>query len=72
MPNWCTNKLTIIGPGADVQAFKIKAVGKSPWDEPGDNPNALNFHSLIPVPDDILAADYGDAGYNWEITHWGC
>jgi len=50
MPNWCTNKLTIIGPGADVQAFKTKAVGKSPWDEPGENPNALNFHSLIPVP----------------------
>jgi len=72
MPNWCTNKLTIIGPGADVQAFTRKAVGHSPWDEPGENPNALNFHSLIPVPDDILAADYGDAGYNWEITHWGC
>ena len=72
MPNWCTNKLTIIGPGAEVQGFKTKAVGKSPWDEPGENPNALNFHSLIPVPDEILAADYGDARYNWEITHWGC
>ena len=72
MPNWCTNKLTIIGPKADVQAFTTKAVGKSPWDEPEDNPNALNFHSLIPVPEEILAADYGDARYNWENTHWGC
>ena len=72
MPNWCTNKLTIIGPGADVQAFKTTAVGHSPWEEPGENPNALNFHSLIPVPESILAVDYDDAGYNWEKENWGC
>jgi hypothetical protein len=49
MPNWCSDKLTIIGPGTDVQAFKTKAVGDSPWEEPEEEPDVLNFHSLVPV-----------------------
>jgi hypothetical protein len=45
MPNWCSDKLTVIGPGANVQAFKTKAVGHSPWEEPEANPDVLNFHT---------------------------
>ena len=58
MPNWCLNKLTITGPEADVQAFKAKAVGHSPWEEPEGDPDALNFHSLVPVPEEVLKAGY--------------
>jgi hypothetical protein len=72
MPNWCSNKLTIIGPGVNVQAFKTKAVGNSPWEETGENPDVLNFHSLVPVPENILAAGYDDAGYHWQQENWGC
>ena len=53
-----SNKLTITGPEADVQAFKAKAVGHSPWEEPEGDPDALNFHSLVPVPEEVLKAGY--------------
>ena len=75
MPNWCMNKLTVTGPEADVQRFKEMAVGQSPWLRPGERPeepNVLNFHSLVPIPDEVLAAGYADAGYDWEVAHWGC
>jgi hypothetical protein len=72
MPNWCSDKLTIIGPGTDVQAFKTKAVGDSPWEEPEEEPDVLNFHSLVPVPAEILKAGYCDAGLDWERANWGC
>jgi hypothetical protein len=63
MPNCCSNNLTITGPKADVEAFKAKAVGHSPWEEPEEDPDVLNFHSFVPVPDNILEADYDGAGY---------
>ena len=47
MPNWCHNKLTIRGPEADVQSFKAKALGHSPWEEPEGESDVLNFHSLV-------------------------
>ena len=72
MPNWCLNKLTITGPEADVQAFKTKAVGHSPWEEPEGEPDALNFHSLVPIPENLLAAGYDGARYDWEMANWGC
>ena len=72
MPNWCHNQLTITGPEAEVQAFKTKAVGHSPWFEPEGDPDVLNFHSLVPVPDQVLNAGYESAGYDWEKENWGC
>ena len=72
MPNWCHNKLTITGPEADVRSFKDKAVGQSPWEESEEEPNVLNFHSLVPVPDEVLKAGYESAGYDWERANWGC
>jgi hypothetical protein len=72
MSNWCLNKLTITGPEADVQAFKSKAGGRSPWDEPEGDPDALNFHSLVPIPENLLAAGYDGARYDWEMANWGC
>jgi hypothetical protein len=72
MPNWCSNSLTITGPRADLQAFKTKAVGHSPWEQPEGKPDVLDFHSLVPVPEQVLQAGYESAGYNWEKENWGC
>jgi len=68
----CLNNLTITGPEPDVQAFKTKAVGHSPWEEAEGEPDALNFHSLVPVPEEVLKAGYESAGYDWEMANWGC
>jgi Ferredoxin-like domain in Api92-like protein len=34
--------------------------------------NLLNFHSLVPVPEEILAPGYDNAGHLWEAQNWGC
>ena len=73
MPNWCYNKLTITGPEADVRSFKEKAAGPCPWLKPDETEvEVLNFHSLVPVPDEVLQAGYEAAGYDWERENWGC
>jgi hypothetical protein len=74
MPNWCNNKLTVCGPAADVKRFRRRAVGCSPWTEKDETPESvvLNFHNLVPIPPDVLAAGYEAAGYDWERQHWGC
>ncbi len=72
MPNWCSNKLTITGPKEDVQAFKERARGRPPWWKPEEEPEVLNFHSLVPIPEEVLKGDYDPAGYNWEMENWGC
>ena len=73
MPNWCYNKLTITGPEADVQAIKSKAVGCCPWFKTDQTETeVLNFHSLVPVPEEVLKAGYESAGCNWEKENWGC
>ena len=74
MPNWCNNKLAVYGPAADVTRFKAQAVGHCPWTEKDEEPEAtvLNFHSLVPIPEAVLAAGYDPAGYHWERDHWGC
>ncbi len=76
MPNWCNNQLMVQGPAKDIRRFKEKAVGHSPWVPPQearrDKPNLLNFHSLWPVPEELLKGGYGEAVYHWEQKHWGC
>ena len=54
-----------------MKQFKEQAVGYSPWWQE-DQANVLNFHSLVPIPDAVLAAGYEDAGDDWEVAHWGC
>lgn len=72
MPNWCINNLRVFGPDEDVRKFKEQAVGHSPWDQTPEKDNVLNFHSLVPIPPEILAASDQDAGCNWERVNWGC
>jgi hypothetical protein len=75
MPNWCVNQLTVRGPSAELARFKSQAVGHYPWstaEERGaEPPNPLNFHSLVPIPEEILRSAYNDAAYNWEKENWG-
>lgn len=73
MPNWCSNNLRVYGPETDVARFKEQATGYSPWEHVmNQKQSVLNFHSLVPVPPEILEAGYNDAGYNWEREQWGC
>jgi len=76
MPNWCSNELMVFGSYDDVRAFMDKAKGKSPWtrrcDLECEEENLLNFHSLAPVPEEILGAGYDNAGHLWEAQNWGC
>lgn len=73
MPNWCTNKLAVYGPEADVIRFKEQAVGYEPWSHIKDQEQSgLNFHSLVPIPPEVLSAGYDPAGYDWEVVNWGC
>ena len=73
MPNWCSNTLRVFGPAEDVRRFKEQATGYLPWHKiKGQKQTVLNFHSLVPVPPEILTAGYNDAGYHWERENWGC
>ena len=76
MPNWSNNMLTVRGPAEDVLRFKEKARCHSPWLKPeegsDEDPNPLNFHSLVAIPDDIVQAGHNQAAHTWELEHWGC
>jgi hypothetical protein len=74
MPNWCNNHLTVRGEHDEVQRFKSNAAGHGPWEKPpaDEQPSPLNFHSLVPIPADVLQAGYERAGFDWEVQNWGC
>ena len=76
MPNWCHNPLAVRGPAQELQRFKDKAPGYSPWLKPeeigANEPDPLNFHSLCPVPEELVKAGYTEGAYRWELEHWGC
>jgi hypothetical protein len=73
MPNWCNNELRISGPAEAIAKFKQQAIGFNPWSMPpkDEEPSPLNFHSLVPIPADVLKADYALVGHDWEVKHWG-
>ncbi len=73
MPNWCNNELRVSGPVQDLEAFKRHALGHNPWDKLAEYepPSLLNFHSLVPVPPDLLKTEYGQLQHDWEVQHWG-
>ena len=71
MPNWCSNELKVTGPDVDIKAFIEKARGYYPWFN-NHELRPLNFHSLVPIPEQVLKAGYEEAGYNWEKANWGC
>jgi len=56
MPNWCENRLQIVGTPDKVQIFKDEN-----FDEEG-----LKFYKSVPVPEEL-----GDWDYDWCIQNWG-
>ena len=71
------NALAVHGPAADVATFKKQAVGYDPEMTTKERrkvkPCALNFHSLVPIPDRLLKAGdpTGQHWEDWEAKHWG-
>lgn len=74
MPDWVNNYLDVRGELEEVQRFKKTAVGPNPWRRPPRLyiTSPLNFHSLIPIPDEALQKPYHLAGHGWEHENWGC
>jgi hypothetical protein len=74
--DWCYSYLTIWAPEIeDLERFEKAAVGYSPWmtseERANKEPCGLNFHSLVPIPDQVFKAGYDPTGRNWELEHWG-
>ena len=73
MPNWCENRLRISGPEADLKKFQQQAIGHAPWmsaaEQQASQPSQLNFHSLLPVPAEVL--NLGTGLEDWQVKHWG-
>lgn len=57
MPNWCSNRITIDGPAADLDAF-MKAVTNSEG-------KISVLDSLVPRPEGI------EDWYAWSLDNWG-
>ena len=66
MPNWVHNTLTVWGKPQDIAAFKLKAA----QDVPNEEPDPMNFHNLVPVPNELRTPS--EARIKWEDDNWGC
>jgi hypothetical protein len=63
------------GPAKEATRFKKQAAGHDPWMTPKEKashpPSPLNFHSLVPIPENILQSGNAEAGHDWKMAHWG-
>ena len=67
-----TNCLRADRRGSAVQS---EAVGHSPWlpaEGIGARQELLNFHSLFPIPQELLKGGFNQTAYEWERYNWGC
>lgn len=76
MPNWCQNELYVWGEIEELRNFVGAMKGKRPvysdcMGDPESESYGYTMHALVPVPDDVLAAGYSEAGYNWCLENWG-
>ncbi|WP_217924807.1 hypothetical protein [Miltoncostaea oceani] len=76
MPNWCQNRLTVIGDGERVAAFREAISG-------ADSP--ISFARIAPEPEGLLDTIDGTlmdtlaeltgpnprTGYGWRVQNWG-
>lgn len=85
MPNWSESRLTVYSPSSSlIDLFIEKARGfpqvfipselekEFKKDHPEEPPKeqALCFHALVPIPDDVLKGTYDPDGYNKEHELW--
>jgi len=74
MPNWCMNRLSILGEPGLLEKFVEKARGPTqkyanPEDERHEE--AFSFHRLRPIPPEIEALPYDPHGHDAERRLWG-
>ena len=74
MTNWCRNFFVVTGDVNEVARFKHEAVGYWPCENslPGEAPVVLNFHSLVPMPSELIKAGNTSQRSDWKASHWGC
>jgi hypothetical protein len=61
MPNWCSNKLTVLGDRAERDNFT------NGFPTPTDDDSPIAFiMNYIPMPDGT------ENWYDWSLEHWGC
>lgn len=62
MPNWCFDRLEVIGEAEVVANFKSASTNAD-----GD----FSFDCLVPMPEALRKPDGGDGWYNWSVDNWG-
>lgn len=77
MPNWVSNRLTIEGPVADVEALVLMAAGREKVGEA----TAFTFNAFVKQPDDLFLGNVGPQEeklypgnknwYGWNNNNWG-
>lgn len=72
MPNHIDSRLVIVGPKADVAQFQAFAEGVCRlWGDGPDVDTVLSEERFVPIPDDVYAAGFHPAGYDWCYREWG-
>lgn len=84
MPNWSYNHLSITGKAGELKRFLTEGLyGYKPVYAPTskfeEEENAKRpasqltrtMNKIVPVPQDVLAKGYSDAGYYWQADNWG-
>ena len=56
MPNWCENKMTVVGKPDDVKAF---------YERYADEGTKLSLNRITPRPQEL------DDWYQWSVDNWG-
>lgn len=66
MPNWCENRLVVVGPLNETTKF---------YDSLYDEYSNFKFlESFLPTPEDKIGINdfSADGWYQWRIENWGC
>lgn len=80
MPNWCGNYITIEGKSSDVvDCIKAMKGNRACYAETDSNTYSeeyrdkvvYTFNAHAPVPEEIKAKSYNEAGYSWQNQFWG-
>jgi hypothetical protein len=62
MPNWCYDRLEVIGQPEEVADFKTSTTNAD---------GHFSFDCLVPMPEALRQPDGGDGWYNWSVDNWG-
>ena len=74
MPNYCSNNLDIKCTKKQAKEISKFVRGVEPrykGEPPSIDERTFCLHKILPVPANILAQTYNDAGYAWQTTNWG-